>query len=394
MRNFLRLFFPITIFTLIAACGGGGGGGGDDNPTFSDGSTNSDNVHPIAVNGGSQGIPNLAYTSVIVCVPGTTQCQTINNIIVDTGSVGLRLVSSALSLSLPAQAAANNNALFNCARFADTSHAWGRVRRADIKLGSNTASNVPVQTIGDVGANSEPVSCGGGDSNDNLSTVANMGGNGILGVGYFREDCGDYCTTILSNNPRYYSCSTGGCAPSLAALNTQLQNPVALFSSDNNGVIIQLPAISNNGEASVSGSMIFGIGTRSNNSLGNATIYTTDNGYISSRYNNVDYDESFIDSGSNGLFFPDSIPRCTNSDGFYCPTSTLQLSATIRGDNNNSTTIPFSVVNAESLNGNLNAFNNLGGYFAGAFDWGMPFFFGRKVYTGFDTDTQEPYVAF
>jgi len=53
-----------------------------------------------------------------------------------------------------------------------------------------------------------------------------------------------------------------------------VQNPVTLFATDNNGVIIELPAVSGV-ETSVTGSLIFGIGTQSNNALGSATVYTS-----------------------------------------------------------------------------------------------------------------------
>ena len=65
------------------------------------------------------------------------------------------------------------------------------------------------------------------------------------------------------------------CADTPESLAQQVQNPVAAFATDNNGVIIELPAVSG-AEASVSGSLIFGIGTQSNNGLGGATVFGTD----------------------------------------------------------------------------------------------------------------------
>ena len=59
------------------------------------------------------------------------------------------------------------------------------------------------------------------------------------------------------------------------ALASQVSNPVAAFAKDNNGVIVELPSASGP-EASLSGSLIFGIGTRSNNGLGGATVYNLD----------------------------------------------------------------------------------------------------------------------
>ncbi len=395
VNNLLRLITVIAI-GLCSACGGGGGGSDTSQGASPSESSSDANVHPIAVNGGAIGIPNLAFTTVTVCEPGSTRCVSVNNVIVDTGSSGLRLVAAAAaSLSLPAQLAANSNPLFACIEFADSSFGWGAVRRADVKLGSNTASSIPIQIIGDAAANSRPAGCGTSDSDDDLSTVANMGGNGIIGVGHRAQDCGTTCVTSAPANGYYFSCNGSSCAPSTAAIDAQIKNPIAFFPTDNNGVIIDLPAVSSAGATSVTGSMIFGIGTRSNNALGNGvTVYTTNDGYLTTRYNSVDYDSSFIDSGSNGLFFPDSIANCPNFSWFYCPPSTLQRSARIIGENNNFANISFSVANAATLNGNFYAFNNLAGYYASGFNWGLPFFFGRKVFTGFEIDTQEPYVAF
>ena len=43
---------------------------------------------PIAVNGGPLGnYTNGAFVSVNVCVPGTSTCQTIDDVLVDTGIV-------------------------------------------------------------------------------------------------------------------------------------------------------------------------------------------------------------------------------------------------------------------------------------------------------------------
>ncbi len=65
------------------------------------------NVLPVVVNGGpTNNALNQLFASVTVCVPGTSNCQTISGILVDTGSVGLRVLSSALTLPLPQQTGA------------------------------------------------------------------------------------------------------------------------------------------------------------------------------------------------------------------------------------------------------------------------------------------------
>ncbi len=101
---------------------------------------------------------------------------------------------------------------------------------------------------------------------------------------------------------------------------------MAFFATDNNGVIIELPAVSGD-EASVSGSLIFGIGTQSNNGLGSATVFGTDAfGDFNTTYKSVAY-QSFLDTGSNVIYFLDAattgIPVCTNAtiNTLYCPAS-------------------------------------------------------------------------
>jgi hypothetical protein len=170
------------------------------------------------------------------------------------------------------------------------------------------------------------------------------------------------------------------------SLAQQVQNPVPLFSTDNNGVIIELPAVSG-GEPSTTGSLVFGIGTQSNNALGGATVYASDaSGNFTTTYKSVAYPSSFIDSGSNGFFFLDSstagIPDCSDATGFYCPGSTVNLSAKNQGTNGSSGTVSFSIANADTLFANQADFvyGDLGGQFSGAFDWGLPFFFGRNVF--------------
>src|SRR3569832_2865883 len=46
---------------------------------------------------------NQPFTSVTICVPGTSNCQTIGGILIDTGSYGLRILSSAVTIPLPQQ---------------------------------------------------------------------------------------------------------------------------------------------------------------------------------------------------------------------------------------------------------------------------------------------------
>jgi hypothetical protein len=390
---------------LLGGCGGGGGGGGSSSVSIPQ--SNTPNSTSISVDAGpTNGInqANIPYVTVTVCVPGSTSCQTIDHVIVDTGSSGLRILSSALNLALPQQTDGNGSQLAECMQFAD-GYSWGSLRTADLKIAGEQASNLNMQVIDGSFAGGVPSACSnsGGVEED---TVAAFGGNGILGIAVFQQDCGGACVNSASLNA-YFACPNGSnCQPTTRGLAQQVQNPVALFSADSNGTLIKLPSVPANGAGSATGSLIFGIGTQSNNALGSAAVYTlNNNGNFTTTYNSTQY-TGFLDSGSNALFFKDAITRCAGSPQhasalFYCPSGTLHLSASIQGHGGNSSTIPFDVANADSLlinNSNNTAFNNLAGFNNSQFDWGLPFFYGRSVFTAIEGKAvpggSAPYVAF
>ena len=393
MRRLIALVSVATVLGL-AACGGGGssdlsgGGGGGTTPPAGN------NVATLTVDAGpDQNSVNTPFVSVTVCSPGsTTNCTTVDHIEVDTGSYGLRIIASALpsSFALPYETDSNNNTIVECTVFAD-GISWGPVETADIQIAGEAASSVPVQIIGSSSFTTPPADCSSrGMTEDSVET---FGANGILGVGAFVQDDGFY-----------YTCPSGTCAPIDPSLNEEVSNPVAFFATDNNGVVVVLPNVPAAGSTTLTGSLIFGIGTESNNALGSAMIYTLDpdTGNLSITFNNSTFSESFIDSGSNANYFVDSsIPTCTS--GFFCPSSTLSLSATVTGINNASTAVSFDVANADDLfNGNTSgvAFNNLAAPESAtdSFDFGLPFFLGRNVYTAIaDQSTpggNGPYIAF
>jgi hypothetical protein len=380
-----------TIFSSLAiVMGCGGSSSAPQNIIVTTGS----NVAPLTVNSGPNGgYANGAFTSVQVCVPGTSTCQTISGILVDTGSSGLRILSSALTVSLPQQTGSGGDPIAECLPFV-SAFTWGSVETADITIASETASSVPVQVIG-TSSFTIPTSCSDlGVSADNL---ASLGANGLLGVGLALEDCGEGCTVAgPSNLGLYYSCPTStSCAVTTEPLAAQVANPVSLFPTDNNGVVIELPS-ANGSEATLSGSLVFGIGTETNNALESAKVYTVDEfGTITTQFKGQSYPGSFLDSGSNGFYFLDSstseIPGCSDNPDFYCPSSVDNLSATNVGTNSTSASFNFSIANADTLfnTGESDAvFSQLGGPFGGLeFDWGLPFFYGRNVFTAIETKT-------
>jgi hypothetical protein len=303
-------------------------------------------------------------------------------------------MSSALtSLPLPQQTS-GGNPVVECFPFV-SGYTWGPVETADVEIAGEKASSTPIQVLSD--GSTPPSGCSGFGASQNTTLDA----NGIVGVGLFTQDCGDYCTVVQTGpgDPNlYYECSSPTvCDPIAESLTQQVPNPVSLFSTDNNGVIIELPSVSAAGEPTVSGSLVFGIGTQSNNALGGATIYTADDaGNFTTTYNGTAYPDSFIDSGSNGYYFLNTsltgIAECTDESDFYCPGSTVNISATDQGQNGSSSAISFSIENADTLfNSNDDAYSDLGGVSGNAapyyFDLGLPFFFGRNLYTGLQSAT-------
>jgi hypothetical protein len=393
-----------TLLGLSAiSCGGGNSLG----PPAPGPPTPAANVQSVVVNGGPGNTNvNTLYTTVTVCVPGTTTCQTIDNIQVDTGSFGLRLLAQVVTLSLPVTTAANGNALVECTEFVD-GYSWGPVALVDVQIAGESASSVPVQLIGDPRYPTVASDCSSAGPMPE-DTVAQFGANGILGIGPFAQDCGSFCVTNIPTPAVYNSCTPSACQGTLVALSSQVPNPVPLFKTDNNGTIISLPSVPASGAATLTGSLIFGIDTQSNNKSGSQTVLTlassgTYAGLLTTVFNGQTLNGSFIDSGSNGTFFNDpNVAACTNSGftNFYCPASTLSFQATLQGGNGTSIAASFSVANAEMLDAAFTAFPGLAGPnpTPGSFDWGLPFFFGRRVATAIEGYTTSvgtgPYIAF
>lgn len=357
--------FVWTFLLLLTACGGGGG-------------SSSPPAQPIAANemvitvekwASNSSYPNQGYVSLEICLPQSTTCQTIDHVLVDTGSYGLRLMSSAVSLSL-AQLRLNAAPLAECAQFV-SGYTWGGVFSADVSLGSSKASAVPIQIIDSTYA-SLPAQCA--SSGVGINTSADLGANGILGIGPFVQDCPSCVTRAVAG--RYYICNGASCSSTSAPLSSQVTNPVAMLSSEDNGVVLNLPAAASTGQSSLSGKLIFGIGSNTNNTVTNQTVFPLDShGFLTTTYAGRTYSQSYIDSGSNGIFFTDnSLRQCSNSSSFYCPINSTSKTAII-SSGSVSQTVGFNI----SSISDYAVQPNLAGT-GSSFAWGLPFFYGRKVF--------------
>ncbi len=386
--------FVLFVFFLLPGCGGGGSSSSTSSQTA--------NVLALTVNGSTCDSSigpymNEPCVSVTVCTPNTSTCVTINGILLDTGSYGLRIFKQALGSVSLTQLASGSGSLAECVQYADGTADWGPVQTASVVLGNESAVQVPIQVIDykfPTVAVADSV-CPGSDQ-----TPSDTGFNGILGVGPFDQDCGSTC--VNSSVGQYYTCSGSQCSGTTVLLSNQVSNPVAALPTDNNGLIVELPTVAAGGAASVTGSLVLGIGTESNNSSAGVTVYTVDqNDEFATTFSGVTYADvppnysgSFIDTGSNGLYFPSptsgtyngELPDCGGvNSGFFCPSSTTNFSATITGASGSPTgTVPFSIGNFNTLakSGN-NVFSDIGANSPG-FDWGLPFYFGRNVFIGFE----------
>ena len=407
----LKMGLCVLLCLSAIACGGSDGtsGGGTPPPP----PTSTVNTASVIIDGGpsaSSGSVNTMFTTVTVCVPGsTTSCQTIDHIQVDTGSYGLRLLAPVLTLTLPVEMLASGGSLAECTQFVD-GFSWGPIATADIQIAGETAKSVPVQVIGDSRFTNIPAECSGTGGTEE-DTVSTFGANGILGIGPFESDCGD-CDT--ATHGLYFSCTTS-CTDTTVPDNLQIPNPVTHFAVDNNGTIIVLPSVASGGASNVMGSLIFGIDTQSDNASGTQTVLTVDdNAELLVMFNGQTFGNSFIDSGSNGIFFADSsITTCaapandptSQIVNFYCPASTLTLPVTIQGMNGTMTNnLTFAVGNAITMleNTDFDAYPQLAGTLppgnAGSFDYGLPFFYGKRVAVAVQgamtTAGTGPYIAF
>lgn len=397
MKTFL---LNCALALCLAGCGGGGGGSSTSSSSTSSAATPASstgvvtqtvNTVPFTVDA-TYGAPNAAYVNVTVCKPGTTTCTTVDHVLVDSGSVGLRLLASALPTGFPEPVATDpvtSEQFAECEEFG-SGYTWGPLTQYDVSLGGETAHNLPVQIVNDSFA-TVPSACSSLGTSMGASGTSSMLAKGIIGLDVGRQDCGSGCASTLSN--LYWVCSGTSCTESKIATASQVSNPILGFTTDNNGMMLTLPTISSSGSSAVSGTLTFGINTQSNNQRSSATVLTTDaNGDFTAVFNGATT-SGFIDSGSSIYFFVDSsLATCGSStglSGWYCPTSTTQLAATLQGLTTGTLSTTLEIGNAQSLasSGNV-AFNDLGMnttvFSSAVLDLGLPYFFGKSVFFGID----------
>ena len=351
------------------------------------------NALPFQVTSGSFNTVDTPYASVTICAHGTLNCATVNDVLIDTASFGLRVFASQIKGLGITPNSDGNSEVGECAFFG-AGFTWGGVSTVDVQLAGEPTIAIPIQVIDDTGSFGQaPAECSQGFPQ--LSSPDTAGFNGLMGLGQIANDAVTVGGTTIFT--AYFDCSQGSCS----ALNSPpasdaVANPVAAMPTDNNGVVVNLPSIPADGAATTNGTLYFGIGTESDNKPAvGVKPYTSNNNpnsldylTIDTTYKGVTSGGSIFDTGSNGYFFNDSsITQCSDGSGFYCPPATLNESATNKGLNGKSGLVHFSIANADGLSSTDAAFDDLGGTNDGGakfdgFDWGLPFFFGRNVYVG------------
>lgn len=417
--------FTAALLMALVACGGGssnglqtGGPADSANPVADNASSPASpsdaNVALLQVDAGPDGKGvNRLYTSVTVCKPGNAElCATIDHVLVDTGSVGLRLLASAVPAPLQLSAARNNNGnvLLGCANFLDGSFAWGPLALADVKLGGLTAANTAIQLVGHSDYDPFQTQCSAWG--DPIITSSDLGANGILGVGMSRQDCGSACEVQgrrSAANGKYFSCANAACtsvAGASLAADKQLQQVVVRFPTDNNGFAIQIDSVPLGGANTARGKLIFGLGTRSNNQFPALQVLaSTSQGYLSGSISssasptvNGNFAKTFLDTGSNGIFFDTNLPRCTypNDSGFYCPLQEVLIQVLLVSTGGAQSRANVTVGNAAALFQARNAaLPSLGGPLNAStyLDLGLPFFMAKQwllVSTGWPLAASAP----
>jgi len=339
------------------------------------------NVAPLTVRTPHRGF-NRMVVSVTVCAPGTGRCATIDDVMVDTGSTGLRLEASAVpsSLRLPAFVGPESKPLAECLRFVHDT-AWGPLHRTNLHIGGMTATDLPIQVIADDGG-PQPAECP-------VSTVRPTS-NGTLGIGPWLVDCPGDCEQD-DGHPGVFVDREGAWSPFRGAVPRayRLPNPAAAFPGHGNGVSFDLPMPPRDGAAQVVGTLTLGVVAAPDSLLNKARIVCIDGrGHFTTLYGGKAYPDSYIDSGTETNIIPDAdLPRCEGMSWAFCAIPDRSFTATMVGRGGAGIDLAFMVGDyrgaLERRVGAWDGFAEVNGN-SMAFVWGAPVFFGRQVSVIFD----------
>jgi hypothetical protein len=347
-----------------------------------------DNIVPIEVRQLHDGMFNLAYVDVTVC-NAVPQCRTVPNVVVDTGSSGLRLHREALDgLQLEPVRDGIGRRLGNAAHFA-SGGLWGTLHAAQLRIGQvETTRAIPIQLF-DAPSPLERLPASYDD--DARARFIRMG-NGVLGMSPRRHD-----------PQRYFALSRWGPKALLPAwtqvyvdASRQVVNPIIHFPEPyHNGSVISLPEVDRGaGQKTAQGWLGFGVGQPTESLFPAAARVMAheldEQGKFAAMLGGRRVD-LVVDSGSNVLMLdlePLGLPRHERFKRFYdtAPLTPLPLAF---GANEIELARPLCIGPAANMNKALEdgyAVLPMLAIAPIAADapnvLGLPFFFGRTVATG------------
>ena len=215
-----------------------------------------DNIVPVEVRQLYQGDKcNKLYVAVTVCNTAQ-QCRTVPDVLVDTGSPGLRLFRSALvGLELDA-VTARGHPVANWGRFASGA-LWGTLHWAEVRIGGvATTAAIPIELFDEPGpGESLPSGYGSADARSKLRMTV---GNGILGISPQRFAEAGYYLNVGSHGVR----SKSDWEPVKIHDALKLANPIGHFPAPyDTGSVIRLPEVDRaGGQSTAQGWLGFGLG--------------------------------------------------------------------------------------------------------------------------------------
>jgi hypothetical protein len=370
----VALVLALTLGALLAGCGGGSSSSLAPNQMRMVVGPNPD---VEAVDPGASG-RDIPFVSVVVC-DASNRCVKVPHVMVDSGSVGLRLRAKPLAgLHLQPLPFASDAQLDECTPFL-TGVMWGSVEQATVELGGEPPIQLPIEVFGggSPAPTTMPTICA--DFGSNASNLLGFKANGILGIQGL-EKIGNL----------YYACRGSACTiePTASVPAAELiVNPVSKFDdSDDNGVILTLPSVPANGLPSAQGTLTFGLDTQDDNrTTGFVPLATDGNFSMNVVVQGVAYSSSTIDSGSNGIFGPFSLPYDSATTSFD-PTTPQVVPITLE---NQTGTLPavsvsssITIANSQVLaDPSSYALDDYGAYSSTSNQilLGLPYFFGRSV---------------
>ena len=180
-----------------------------------------------------------------------------------------------------------------------------------------------------------------------------------------------------------------------------MPNPVTYLAQFGNGVVFDVPASPEGSATEIVGTLTFGVGTAANNRIPGAQILRLDtSGLFTTRYNGIEFPESYIDSGTETyILADDGLDRCAGMRWAFCVSPARTMQAAMIGMDGKEVPVRFTVGDYRAALdrhvGAWDGFAEAAEESSRAFVWGAPFFLRRRVALVFDgrTTSDVPGVA-